>query len=240
MTTDTRAASVKYHAELLRSPPDAGGIAEDAADLLEAVARERDEALASLREALASQPRQATPVVSHDPASGDTQDPAPAVVDHPERETPAPKSAPAGAGVPDGKADIVDRLLAGTVMGAVRWPGDNSPPVDEYRTDVLMAEAADEIACLRAEVERLTEFAAFKRSEVAAVRGTVERLQADRAALAKRVAEAVREALILSVRSAEWARGHRITQAEWETLRDHLRALDLGRIVVAALAKEGK
>jgi hypothetical protein len=79
-----------------------------------------------------------------------------ATVEHPERETPAPESGPAGADVPDGKADIVERLRQGTVMADVRWPGDNSPPVDEYETDALMAEAADEIARLRAEVERLT------------------------------------------------------------------------------------
>jgi hypothetical protein len=111
---------------------------------------------------------------------------------HPGRENSTPESAPAGPNVPDGIADIVDRLLAGTVMGAARWPGDNSPPVDEYRTDALMAEAADDIACLRAEVERLEDEIRLRQqgflpSEEAFP--AIEREAADRAALTKRVAE---------------------------------------------------
>ena len=127
----------------------------------------------------------------------------------PDRENPAPDSAPAGAGVPDGKADIVDRLRQGTVMADVRWPGDNSPPVDEYETDALMAEAAAEIARLRAENERLTgerdeakahhvQWVTEVDADLTEIEANMDRQDAERAAhiaaLATRVAEAVREA----------------------------------------------
>jgi hypothetical protein len=155
----------------------------------------------------------------------------PGCVRHPNRENPAPDSAPAGAGVPDGKADIVDRLRQGTVMADVRWPGDNSPPVDEYETDALMAEAAAEIARLQAEVERL---------------------QADRAALAHRVAEAVREACAAvaathsrrsSLTNYNFTANTRDDQAAMAAaafVHDEIVAIDLDTIVAAAIKKEGE
>jgi hypothetical protein len=103
----------------------------------------------------------------------------------PHRETPAFEKPSAGADVPDGIADIVEELRQGTVMADVRWPGDNSPPVDEYKTDALMAEAAAEIARLRAEVEKdaalvatLTDELTAERIETADLRSTNRRLMA--------------------------------------------------------------
>ncbi len=163
----------------------------------------------------------------------------------PDRETPAPESDPAGADVPDGKADIVERLQAGTVISGARWPGDTSPPVDECMTDDLMAEAADalvakdaEIARLRAENERLTgerDDARRLLEEAKTLIGTLQwslewekegrrkdraQAEADRAALAQRVAEAVRCRALLIVDLRDRAR---------------IRAIDLGPIVAAAL-----
>jgi hypothetical protein len=129
----------------------------------------------------------------------------PGCVRHPDRENPAPESDPAGADVPFGITDIVDLLLVGTVMGAVRSPGDTHPPVDKYRTDALMAEAADEIVCLRAVVEKdaalvaiLTDALTAERLETARLRAEVERLTGEHAALVEQgrregIEEAARE-----------------------------------------------
>jgi hypothetical protein len=107
--------------------------------------------------------------VSHEPESGDTRSP------------------------PAGGADIVERLRQGTVMADVRWPGDNSPPVDEYETDALTAEAADEIARLRAEVERLTGQVDHWIGYARTTETHAARLEDRRADLAARVAELERE-----------------------------------------------
>lgn len=143
----------------------------------------------------------------------------PGCVRHPERENPAPEKPPAGANVPVGKADIVERLR---MCDAPFY--ESSPTVNESLRDDI-EKAADEIARLRAETVQLVELAEYKRAEVAAVRGTVERLQADRAALAQRVAEAVREACKQAVIGT------------YGDARNHHRmdAIDLGPIVAAAL-----
>jgi hypothetical protein len=168
---DTSAAGVRYHAGLLRSPPDAGGIAGDAADLLEALLSRAEAAEASDAESLAM-----------------------------------------------------------------------------YRRARERAEAAererDEIARLRAEVERLMGerdhwISRALHADIIAelLDDYADHLEADRAAFAQRVAEAVREAC------AE--RGHSLWyDAESECGPSHtsdgIRALDLGPIVAAALAKEGE
>jgi hypothetical protein len=162
-----------------------------------------------------------------------------AIVEHPERETPAPESAPAGADVPVGKDDIVKRL-----RGTWIWSND--------RDERLRNEAADEIARLRAEVERLTgerdeakahhvQWVAEVDADLTEIEANMDRQDAERAAhiaaLAQRVAEAVRGAC------AE--RGHSLWyDAESECgpsyTSDGIRALDLGPIVAAALAKDGE
>jgi hypothetical protein len=136
-------------------------------------------------------------------------------------------------------ADIV-RRLRGT------WIWSNG------RDERLRNEAADEIARLRAEVERLTgerdeakahhvQWVAEVDADLTEIEANMDRQDAERAAhiaaLAQRVAEAVRGAC------AE--RGHSLWyDAESECgpsyTSDGIRALDLGPIVAAALAKDGE
>jgi chromosome segregation ATPase len=159
-------------------------------------------------------------------------------------------------------------------MADVRWPGDNSPPVDEYETDALMAEAAAEIARLRAEVERLTRqvdhwIGCARATESHAARLEDRRAdlaaraadlalkaqavaKADRAALAHRVAEAVREACAAvaathsrrsSLTNYNFTANTRDDQAAMAAaafVHDEIVAIDLDTIVAAAIKKEGE
>jgi len=189
---------------------------------------------------------------------------------HPERETPAPESGPAGPGVPVGIADIVERLRRFAERDSAR----RDVPINPKQH--ICGLAADEIVCLRAEVERLTRkvdhWIGYARTtethaarledrradlaaRVAELEAEVERLtrerdmareaggeariseskaeharvsvslrvtkmEADRAALAQRVAEAVRCGALLVVDVYDRAR---------------IRAMDLGPIVATAL-----
>jgi len=157
--------------------------------------------------------------------------------------------ADAGEMVPAGGAGIVGRLRGGTVAAAKRWPGDTSPPVDESETDALMTEAADEIARLRAEVERVTADLSTERHERTrdAVRmmqhqARADRAIADRAALAQRVAEAVRDHLDDTVHDAIHDAIGDVSERDRvrSDVLGAMRAADLGPIVAAALTKEGE
>ena len=110
----------------------------------------------------------------------------PGCVQHPNRETPAPEKPPAGAGVPEGKTDIVERLRRTLEEMANRC----SVPMDvwdRHANAVLMSAA--EIARLRAEVERLTGELAAQTSDTTEALEALAVEMADRAALATRVAE---------------------------------------------------
>jgi len=180
---DTSAAGVRYHAGLLRSPPDAGGIAGDAADLLEALLSRAEAAEASDAESLAM-----------------------------------------------------------------------------YRRARERAEAAererDEIARLRAEVERLMGerdhwISRALHADIIAelLDDYADHLEADRAAFAQRVAEAVREACATAAQRAVpadcdfegvWGDYEHGVDDTHEAMNTRMAALDLGPIVAAALAKEGE
>jgi hypothetical protein len=158
----------------------------------------------------------------------------------PNRETPTPESGPAGADVPSGTTGIVDRLRDGLI-------GDAWGETDIDASWGLMTEAADEIARLRGEVERLTRqvdhwIGYARATETHAARLEDRRAdlaaraadlalkaqavaKADRAALATRVAEAVREACKQAVIGT------------YGDARNHHRmdAIDLGPVVAAAL-----
>jgi hypothetical protein len=172
-----------------------------------------------------------------------------AIVEHPERETPALESAPAGANVPDGKADIVERLRDGPM-------GDDWGDVDIDGTWSLMTDAAAEIARLRAEVERLTGerdhwISRALHADIIAelLDDYADHLEADRAAFAQRVAEAVREACATAAQRAVpadcdfegvWGDYEHGVDDTHEAMNTRMAALDLGPIVAAALAKEGE
>ncbi|MCA3700604.1 MAG: hypothetical protein IOB84_12580 [Brevundimonas sp.] len=163
----------------------------------------------------------------------------PGCVRHPNRETPAPEKPPAGEDVPDGKGgdDIVERRaddgwrpVSFTERAAVVEEFRGREPWRHMANEIVRlrkigAEKEAEIARLRAETVQMVELAEYKWAEAAAARGAVERLQADRAALATRVAEAVRCVALLVVDLRDRAR---------------IRAMDLGPIVAAEVAKEGE
>lgn len=134
-------------------------------------------------------------------------------VQHPGRENPTPDSAPAGADVPVGKADIVERLRDGAILHPRRWSGDCHSDlggsVDEAATDALMSEAAAEIARLRAEVERL-------KAEAFDAWGRKEAALADRAAIAQRVAEGERDEARRLLEEAKTLIGTLQWSLEWE------------------------
>ncbi len=157
-------------------------------------------------------------------------------VQHPGRENPAPDSAPAGADVPVGKADIVERLREAYDRVKL-WPEKSLAGMqDLLLLRNLTPEAAAEIARLRAEVERLREDRDRLLMADAATRAY---LAADRAALAQRVAEAVRERVRMC---AARATIYSIPIHPRTAIRDvraeivnQIDALDLGPIVAAAL-----
>jgi len=163
-------------------------------------------------------------------------------VRHPDRETPAPDSAPAGANVPVGKADggadpVLDALRevrSGNVAG---YMGPEVVILSREQHDSVHAV----VMKLRAEVERLTgERGELLRENMAMVDAAMIADVADRpdrAALATRVAEAVREACA-DVARARWRDAASAQGPAHITIG--IRALDLGPIVAAALAKEGE
>jgi hypothetical protein len=138
-------------------------------------------------------------------------------VQHPNRENPAPEKPPAGANVPVGTTDIVERLLM------------HEEPYYESSLKIN--------GSLRDDIEKAA-------AEIARLRAEVERLQADRAALAQRVVEAVREAIREcqpSVSRHQWMSDEACTRAEAiEEWRKDIDAIDIAAIVAAVLAKEGK
>jgi len=176
---------------------------------------------------------------------------------HSNRENPAPDSAPAGADVPVGIADIVDRALT-----------DGSVTVKQR----ALVAAHAEIARLRADVERLTRqvdhwigyarttetYAARledRRADLAARAADLALkaqavAKADRAALATRVAEAVREACAAvaathsrrsSLTNYNFTANTRDDQAAMAAaafVHDEIIAMDLRPIVAAAIKKE--
>jgi hypothetical protein len=75
-------------------------------------------------------------------------------VRHPNRENPAPESAPARADVPVGKADIVERLRDLVRLDKSEYGGPYGGAAARECMRA-MTDAADAIARLRAEVERL-------------------------------------------------------------------------------------
>jgi hypothetical protein len=98
----------------------------------------------------------------------------------PNRETPTPESGPAGADVPSGTTGIVDRLRDGLI-------GDAWGETDIDASWGLMTEAADEIARLRGEVERLTRQVDHWIGYARATETHAARLEDRRADLAARV-----------------------------------------------------
>jgi hypothetical protein len=155
---------------------------------------------------------------------------------------PATSGADSGATpiMPDGweqNAQPTDPLLLALSMGMKVGPA-------------VAQQAAAEIARLRAEVERLTGERDHWISRAHHDAITVEllddyagHLEADRAALAQRVAEAVREAIREcqpSVSRHQWMSDEACTRAEAiEEWRKDIDAIDIAAIVAAAL-KEGE
>jgi hypothetical protein len=154
------------------------------------------------------------------------------IVEHPDRENPAPESGPAGADVPDGKEVLTDEdRMAAEWAALAEGPGPlgTTPKMSdlrrEYGKHLTRRPAKDaEIARLRAEVERLTEELAAQTSDTTEALDALAVEMADRADLGARVAEAVRCGALLVVDLRDRAR---------------IRAMDLGPIVAAAI-KEGE
>jgi hypothetical protein len=190
-----------------------------------------------------------------------------AVVEHPNRENPAPESAPAGADVPDGKTGLTraEALILEAVRGIERgeWMAHLGPrvvvlPREEHdRQHEVILKLRAKIARLRAEVERLKgerdaareaggeARIAENKAEHARVSMSlrVTKMDAARAALALRVAEAVREAIREcqpSVSRHQWMSDEACTRAEAiEEWRKDIDAIDIAAIVATAI-KEGE
>lgn len=182
----------------------------------------------------------------------------PATEPHPDRETPAPESDPAGPCVPDGKADIVeqdDPDVTTAAIEAVRGvergelmahlgPRVVVLPREEHdRYHEIVVQQRAEIAHLRAENERLVTSLACWPEECGDryidQMARIDALEADRSALAKRVAEAVREAVMdrllheaLGLRSNGSIAYAQMAEAYVGTVG----WIDLGPIVAAMLA----
>jgi hypothetical protein len=175
-------------------------------------------------------------------------------VRHPGRENPAPEKPPAGADVPVGKAgaDIVERQIVRALL-------DTSVSVKQNALGVAMAEIIrlrTANARLQAEVERLTgerdELLHENMALVDAAMITDLANRPDRAALATRVAEAVREACAAvaathsrrsSLTNYNFTANTRDDQAAMAAaafVHDEIIAIDTAAIVAAALAKEGE
>jgi hypothetical protein len=145
--------------------------------------------------------------------------------------------------MPDGweqNAQPTDPLLVALSMGMKVGPA-------------VAQQAADEIARLRAEVERLNKLALKLDTANSDLTAGIVRQQADRAAFATRVAEKVREAVasefdrradIVEKLEAQLLQAnepvHRDTVRNLQRYAQVARWVDIAPIVAAALAKEGE